>query len=368
MRTAILSDLHLGLVSGGDVLRDPGIQDVLLEEIGGADRVVLLGDVVELRELSVGTALERARPFFERLGAALGGRQVTLVPGNHDHRLAEPLLEGLSLQRKGLGLEHGHPASAGATAAIGEWLAPARLEIAYPGVWLRDDLYATHGHYMDAHLTLPRFECVAVAALRRAAGPLPEAATPADYERVTRPLYGLGFGLAQVRPEPVARTQAHSGEAAWELLAGGGESGGRRLVAATARAGFPAVVWTLNRLLRAEFAADVSGETIFRGGVEAATELARRLGVDGADVITGHSHRAGPLGSEEAWPLPGGGHLHNTGSWVFASVFHLPGRPPNPYWPGTVTWVEDDAPPRRVQLLLDRGHDDLVELVERAAG
>lgn len=369
MRTAILSDLHLGLLSGGDVLRDPGVRATLLEEIAGADRVVLLGDVVELRELALGTALERARPFFEDLGAAVGESRVTIVPGNHDHRLAEPLLERRSLDGEGLGLEQTFAPAAGATATIAEWLGPARLEIAYPGLWVRDDVYATHGHYMDAHLTLPRFECVAVAALARASGPPPEAAAPADYERVMRPLYGFGFGLAQVRPEPVARTQARSGEAAWELLAGSGDGGrGRRLLGASARAAFPALIWSLNRALRAEFEADVSGEAIFRGGLDAATEMARRLGVDGIHVITGHSHRAGPREEEAEWELPGGGRLHNTGSWVFASAFHLPGRPPNSYWPGTLTWVEGEAPPRRVQLLLDRSHGDLTAVAERGEG
>ena len=51
MRTAIISDLHLGAASGEDVLRDPAVRRLLLEEIAGADRVVLLGDVVELRDL-----------------------------------------------------------------------------------------------------------------------------------------------------------------------------------------------------------------------------------------------------------------------------------------------------------------------------
>ena len=95
--------------------------------------------------------------------------------------------------------------------------------------------------------------------------------------------------------------------------------------------------------------------------------MAPRLGVDGAHVITGHSHRGGPVASEAEWPLPGGGRLHNTGSWVFSSAFHHPGKPPNSYWPGTVTWVEDEGPPRRVQLLLERSHADLLELVEAAA-
>ena len=371
MRIAIVSDLHLGLVGGGDVLRDASVRSVLLEEIADADRVVLLGDVVELRDLALGPALELSRPFFEELGATLGEREVTLVPGNHDHRLAEPLLDDLSLDGGGpLELERTASPAPGATTTIDAWLGPARLRIAYPGVWLRDDVYATHGHYMDAHLRLPRAECVAVAAMARATGRLPDPATPADYERVLRPIYGFGFGLAQMRRGPVTRTQGHFGLAAWETLAGPerGESTGRRLAVGAARAGFPAAVWTLNRLLRSDFDPDLSGESIFRGGVDAAAEAARRLGVDDGHVIVGHSHRGGPLPGEAEWPLPGGGRLHNTGSWVFASAFHHPGHPPNPYWPGTLTWIEDDAPPRRVQLLLDRSHGDLTALVERAAG
>jgi predicted phosphodiesterase len=367
MRTAIVSDLHLGSARGGDVLRDAAVRRVLLEEIGGADRVVLLGDVVELRDRPLGPALDLARPFFEDLGEALGESEVTIVPGNHDHRFAEPLLDGLSLSGAELGLEHTHHPSPGPTAAIDAWLGPARLGIAYPGLWVRDDVYAGHGHYMDAHLTLPRAECVAVAAMIRAFGPLPERAGPADYERVLRPIYGFGFGLAQVRRAPVVRNQGLISEAAWETLAGTGDEDRRgRFGARALRAGFPAGIWALNRLLRSDFEADVSGAAIFRGGVAAATEMARRLGLEGVHVINGHSHRAGPLDDESEWPLPGGGRLHNTGSWVFASAFHLPGRPPNPYWPGTVTWVEDGAAPRRLQLLLDRSHDEMAELVSRA--
>jgi hypothetical protein len=370
MRTAIVSDLHLGLTSGGDVLRDRGVRRILLEEIGDADRVILLGDVVELRDKPLGPALELARPFFEDLGAALGDREVTIVPGNHDHRFAEPLLDDLSIAGAAdLGLEQTHDPSPGPTAAIDAWLGPAQLRIAYPGLWIRDDVYATHGHYMDAHLSLPRAECVAVAAVIRASGPLPDPAVPADYERVLRPVYGFGFGVAQARRRSAAvRNQGRASEAAWEMLAGadGGASRGRRLTARAARAGFPAAIWAMNRVLRSNFDAEVSGSAIFHGGVEAATETARRLGLEGVHVINGHSHRGGPLAGEAEWPLPGGGRLHNTGSWVFASAFHLPGDPPNPYWPGTITWVEESDPPRRVQLLRDHSHADMSELISRA--
>jgi UDP-2,3-diacylglucosamine pyrophosphatase LpxH len=371
VRTAILSDLHLGVASGEDVLREPAVRALLLEELAGADRVVLLGDVVELRDLALGVALDSARPFFEELGEALGGAgEVTIVPGNHDHRFAEPLLDRLSLAgATELGLEqHDDPGPSGAGAAIAGWLGPARLRIGYPGIWLREDVYATHGHYMDAHLTLPRPECLATAALIRLRGPLPTAATPADYERVLRPIYGFSFGVAQARAS-VPNPRRPPGVVAWRALGGSRRDEGavRQLRGSALRAAFPAGIWALNRLLHSEFEADISAAAIFAAGVGAATEMASRLGVDGAHVITGHSHRAGPNDDEAAWELAGGGTLHNTGSWVFASAFHTPGEPPNAYWPGTVTWLEDGAPPRRVQLLRERSHAELTELIRRQA-
>jgi hypothetical protein len=363
MRTAIISDLHLGVASDEDVLRDPEVRRVLLEEIAGADRLVLLGDIVELRNLPVGPSLARARPFFEELGEALGDAEVTLVPGNHDHRLAEPLLDDLSIAGDPtLGLEHHHVPS-GAAVLIDEWLGRARLKIAYPGVWLREDVYATHGHYMDVHLALPRAECVAAATMVRLSGQLPNRATPNDYERVLRPIYGFAYGLAQVLP--VKRRRNGPFEKAWEVLAG--ERAELSLKAKAARTGFPWGIRALNGLLHAEFEPDVRPAAIFRSGVEAAVEMAMRLGIDDVQVITGHTHRGGPLPDEPEWSLPRGGRLHNTGSWVFASAFHQPGTPPNSYWPGTVTWLEDDDPPRRVRLLQKHSHGQMTELINRSS-
>jgi predicted phosphodiesterase len=370
MKTAIVSDLHLGLASGGDVLRGPEIRTALLQELHGADRVVLLGDVVELRERPLGAALDHALPFFAELGEALGEVEVVLVPGNHDNRLAEPLLDRLSLGDAPLPLAAGEDPTPGPTAAIAAALSPARLRIAYPGIWLREDVYATHGHYMDLHLRLPRAECVLLAAVRRFAGPLPDRAAPADYERIVRPLYGLAYGAAQGRPRRFRTGEYGPSEAAWAVLDGDrpGRTRSQRLKARAIRASFPLAVAGVNRLFHAEFESEIDGETIFRTGVEGAGELARRLGVDGAHVIMGHTHRAGPRAEEAPWHLPGGGRLHNTGNWVFSNALHRPGRPPNSYWPGTVTWVEDSGPPRRVELLRDREHGDLVELAARSRG
>lgn len=367
MRTAIVSDLHLGSAYGEDVLREPAVRDVLLEEIASADRLVLLGDALELRELPLARVLGGVRPFFEALGEAMAGKAVLLVPGNHDYRFAEPLIESTALAGAELGLEQrGGPADEGAVELAG-WLGEAELEIAYPGAWLREDVYVTHGHYMDCHMSLPRIECLAAAGMMRMFGPIPEPATPADYERVMRPIYGFSYSLAQAG---VARRAVRPSEKAWRSIASsrnGAGSAGRRAAVLAAAAGVPAGMWALNRLLRADFSPDISSSAITASGIDAGTELVERLGLRAAHVLQGHTHRGGPWDGEASWPLPSGGQLHNTGSWVFASAFHRPGTPPGPYWPGTVTWLEDEGPPTRRRLLLDRGRDELLAVARRLA-
>ena len=369
MRTAIVSDLHLGSCFGEDLLRDASIRRALLEEIASADRLVLLGDALELRELPLPGVLAAARPFFEELGEAMAGREVVVVPGNHDHRLAEPLLEEAAMRDGGgaLGLEQRRPAGEAPATAIAGWLGDAELSIAYPGAWLRPDVYATHGHYMDCHMSLPRIECIAAAAVMRAFTPVPPRAGAADYERVLRPVFGFAYGLAQAG---LARRATRPSEGAWRKISGRDRARtpvSRAAVRAAVIAGIPAAVWTLNRLLRADFDPDLSPAAITRSGIDAATELARRLEIDAAHMITGHTHRAGPEAWEADWPLPGGGILHNTGSWIFATAFHHPGTPPGPYWPGTVTWLEEEGPPRRVRLLEEHPREQLKATVARLA-
>ncbi len=215
---------------------------------------------------------------------------------------------------------------------------------------------------MDAHLKLPRAECVAAALMARLGRPLPNPATPTDYERILRPFYGFSYGLAQVLP--IRRRRNGPFERAWEVLAGE-ERETDPSAARAARAGFPLAIGSLNRLLRSDFEADVTPGAIFRTG--------RRRGHRDGGPPRGRrrprDHRPlpprRPAPDEAEWPLPGGGRLHNTGSWVFSSAFHHPGTPPNSYWPGTVTWLEDNDPPRRAQLLLDHSHEQMLDLINR---
>src|SRR5204862_303896 len=85
----------------------------------GADSYLL-----ELRDGPRGATLEVARGFFEDLGAALGDRRVTIVPGNHDYPLIAPWVSERRARGEQLGLEH-HltPAEGSPTAAaLAGWL------------------------------------------------------------------------------------------------------------------------------------------------------------------------------------------------------------------------------------------------------
>src|SRR5258705_6172943 len=272
MRPAIVSDLHLGSAGGEDLLRDPTTRRTLLEALAEADRLVLLGDVLELGELPLAQGLEIAQPFFEEPGETMAGRPVVLIPGNHDHRLAEPLLEEVAVAGGELGLEHRALATGEPARRIGVWLGQAEFSLAYPGIWLRDDVYATHGHYMDCHMSLPRLECVAAAAIMRSTGPLPDPATPTEYERILRPSYGLSFGLADAGMRPGA---SRPSERAWHAFSsrGNGSPVRRATRKAAFSAGGPATVWLLNRAFRAQFAPDLSPSSITRSGIDAATEM-----------------------------------------------------------------------------------------------
>ena len=79
-RTLVISDLHLGGRLDRDVLRRPEALDALLEALDGVERLVLLGDVVELLERRPRDALAEAAA-----GAAPPGRGPRPRAGG-DHR------------------------------------------------------------------------------------------------------------------------------------------------------------------------------------------------------------------------------------------------------------------------------------------
>ena len=362
MRTLLISDLHLGTVAGADVLRRTGPREPLLAALRDVDRLVVLGDGVELRDTPQRAVVEVAGSLFAAVGEALGpDGELVLVGGNHDHGLVAGWIDGrLVTEPAGfLGLEQRlAPEEAGPlAAALAARAAPARASVAYPGLWVREDVYALHGHYSDLHSTVPTFERLAAGAMARWVVRVPEhGAAPDDYEAAVAPLYAWMHALTQRSDRAMVSTGARASARAWVALAG--RRDGSRLRTAALGGGYVAAVSALNALGLGPLERRLSGEALRRGGLYGIREALRRLGVDAAHVVFGHSHRPGPLSGDDAdeWRTAAGGRLHNTGSWVFQPHFVGERAVDSPYWPGTGVLVEDSGPPRLVRLLdgLDR--------------
>ena len=371
MRTIVLSDLHLGAGPAWDLLRRADMRERLFERLAGADRVVLLGDVLELRDRPLREALELSSAFFQELGEAMAGRSVTLMPGNHDHHLLQPWIERRRLDgaAEPMALEQRFEPTEGAARVIAERIRDAEVELVYPGIRLRDDIYATHGHYLDRHLTVPTFERLGVAAIERALGGDPSgedpldpasedaAAIPDEYERAQAPVYALLFSLAQAggwRNEsgnPSARI--------WAALSSGETRAAKLRGWLLGSVALPGAIGVANRLGLGPVRSDLSAAAISAASLAAIGEAVRRLGIEGEHLIFGHTHRRGPLPGEDGWTIGDGMRVYNTGSWV-----HSPGllgetAAESPYWPGTIAIVEDEGAPRLEEVLGDLSREEL---------
>jgi hypothetical protein len=361
MRTAVISDLHLGSAGGADLLRRDDIRAALWKGLEGADRIVLLGDVLELRDRPLLEVMDLARPFFDELASRSEAASILIVPGNHDHHLLAGWLERRQLAGAGpMGLEERMPVSDSPLVAL---LGPAsgRTEIAYPGVWLRPDTYATHGHYLDRHLTIPTFERLAVAAVERVIGASrevaeepgasgePDSAIPDDYERVQAPVYAFLFALAQAGGGRMGG--ANPSARVWQALGGGFGRAARVRGWLLGTVALPGAVRVANRLGLGPVRSDLSPGAVTKAGLAAIGEVAYRLGIEADHLLFGHTHRRGPMGGESGWRMPTGTRLWNTGSWVYSPGLLGATAEESPYWPGTMVILDDAEPPEPRHLL-----------------
>jgi hypothetical protein len=362
MRTAVVSDLHLGGLAGADVARTERPLAALTDAVADADRLVLLGDLVELRERPLAEALEVSRPVIEAIGRAMSGRPVVIVPGNHDHALAEPWLARLRLAGEELAAEAEWPVEPGDGAAgrIAEWMPKVQLTLAYPGLRLRDDVYATHGHYLDLHLTIPRLESIAASVMGRLTKVGQEARSAAAYETVLAPLYAFYAGLAQGASATALARGSHFSRTVWQRASDGRgvddptpeEPAARERASAAAtrfllgRVTIPGAVAALNVAGFGPFRATLTGEELRRSGLDAMAHVAEALAPGAPHVVFGHTHRPGPLPRDDVseWTMQSGTRLWNSGSWLHEGAFVRTGQD-SPYWPGTVLMVDDDGPP-----------------------
>jgi UDP-2,3-diacylglucosamine pyrophosphatase LpxH len=334
VRTLVISDLHLGSRLGRDVLRQPEALAVLLEALDDVDRLVLLGDTVELAEGHASEALAVAEPVLRAIGRRMGPeRPIVLVPGNHDRALTRRWARA---QGAALTVDARLPADAGPLLAqVTGWLAPAPVEVRTPGVWLNDRVWATHGHHLDRHLVPEAAWGLRRGHVRRD-GPRtrPRVVGPAAYERARRPRTQAESRLVRALPRPLAALLDDLAE----LLRAATMPSPRRLHSHRFA--------PLTRVLL--------GLQMQRASIPALAHAVARLGVDADWVVFGHVHRSGPHEGDdpEVWSAPGGRpRIANTGSWIYEPLLLHRAVPPHPYWPGGAVVVDDDGDPRAVGLL-----------------
>jgi hypothetical protein len=338
--------------------------------VAACDRLVLLGDVLELRERPLREALPEACPALRAIGGAAArgaATEIVLLAGNHDHRLIDPWLRrrdrarGLALDAevpvapgdplgeivaalsgsgdveggRGMGGGQVREASGGAGGVADGGPPRPRVHVRYPGIWLGEATWATHGHLGDRHTTVPILERLSAGVMARLAG-APDPRSVEDYEAALAPVYAWVDALAE---HGRAERDLEGSEAAWLALSEPG--GGLRRRAA--RAAFPVLIAALNRAGVGPLRADLSRTALLRGPLTAMGEVLARLGVGPRTVIFGHTHRAGPLPGEDPaeWRTPGGSRLLNTGCWVRERGLAGPDPARSPYRPGWAAWVAD---------------------------
>jgi len=330
VRTLVVSDLHLGTRRRNSVLTAREPLQRLLAALGDVDRLVLLGDVVELAEGRSEYALQTAAPVLGAVGSRVGrDREVILVAGNHDRGLVDQWV-----RERGAELGPGScvPLDASpALARVAASLAPARVSAHYPGVWLSDRIWATHGHYLDRHL----FPESAFGLARGLLGRLPrDGAVPAEYERARRPSL---VRATRWLPRPLLA-----------LL--------DDLAEVSRAATMPRVPRSVLHPRFAPLLAAALGAQMRRASIPALARVAHRLGIHADWVVFGHVHRLGPLPGDRPgqWQGPGGRpRIVNCGSWVYEPLLLHGADPPHPYWPGGAVLIESGHEPRAVGLLDD---------------
>lgn len=351
MRTLVISDLHLGGRGGRDVLRRPVALRALVAALDGIDRLVLLGDVVELLEGRVAGALADARPVLLALGRAMAGGEIVVVPGNHDHLLVRAWLRRRRTADQALGASTRVPRDA--TEPLAEVTAAlhaggARVRVHYPGAWLGPHVFAHHGHYLDQRL---------------AGGPLARLVRNAEEAGLgPADVYEVGRAPSVAAASLVVRDLPDGFEEGVERLSGIARSIGKAVLG---RDG----VQTANAQARNERIAAVSSvwldRRLERAGLSSLRRVADDLGVlpRARHVLFGHVHRLGPLTADEAlgaWrPDPDGPWLWNSGSWVYEPLLVRPGETMSPYWPGGALLLVDERTPQVLRLLDDVSLDEL---------
>ncbi|CAB4869763.1 unannotated protein [freshwater metagenome] len=303
-----------------------------------------------------------AGPILEAIGAALpAGAEVIVLAGNHDHEIVAPWLDAGALEQDPEPLGEGRMAPHSATPlgqAIADRLGPrVRTRLAYPGIWLREDVWATHGHYTDRLITIPTFERIAAGAMGRVVGALPEGpgalASAEDFEAALAPLYGWLDRLANGRAAGSRWAASGATAKAYELLT---PDSRRPLRGRAFAALLPVGIAGLNLAGIGPVHHRIDSDELRRAGLIAMGRVVGLMGIEARHVIFGHTHCAGPLDwhNPAEFRTPCGAQLINTGCWTQEPRIETE-NPRSPYRPGYGVVLEDEGPPQLVRLTEDLG-------------
>jgi predicted phosphodiesterase len=388
LRTLVVSDLHIGARHGRARLDgDAAAVEALAAAASQADRLVLLGDILELRQQPMRDALAAASRVLPRVVARLGeggeggeggqggegrqggeggqgregrqGGEVVLVAGNHDHELFgawasrrasswnPPTPPAPLTLETPVDWRNDEPLAALAGILSGSG---ASVRAAYPGVWLRDDVYATHGHYLDRHTTAPGFERLGAGVMSKLLKlPEEQLRSPDDYERILAPIYAWMLALSERGGHEIDGADGGGSIRILRILREGGLKG-RSL-----QAGVSALAKVGELAGLGELSGDLSAPALTLTELRGLGTALANLGVDANHVLFGHTHRAGPLDADDAalWLAPGGATLFNSGCWVQeGAAFMTPEQEAvSPYRAGFAIELDDHGPPRLVNLL-----------------
>jgi hypothetical protein len=236
-----------------------------------------------------------------------------------------------------------------------EWMLShngTKVRVDYPGVWLRDDVYAQHGHYLDRHTTTPAFERVAAGAMARFLRlPVSEMSEVKDYERLLAPIYAWMFAISQTSAREIDAADGGGSARALKLIR---ES--RHIKGLLVQAGLRSLLGTANLARLGPLSHDLSPVMLRRSSLLAFEEVLSTLRLSPRYALFGHTHRAGPLPGDDRseWLTGSGTELFNTGCWVHESVAFMSEEPAdNPYRPGFAVELDPEpaTPPRLVNLL-----------------
>ena len=296
------------------------MRERLFEAAADVDRLVVLGDLAELREAPVGHSLEAVYEFADHVNEAFAGRQVVIAAGNHDHPLVAAWLESRRLRPKPQALPVASCVKAPRSGPLGHDRAGA-CPTARSCSPTPASACATTSTRPTATTSTCTWRCRRSRRSPSRSSPASRdttrtsSSTPDQYEAVLAPIYALVYSAVQGRPTTARPLASGASVRMWGAMypAERNDLVARVRAIALRRGLIPAATALLNAAGLGPFGTEMTGPALRRAGIAAMCRVVERLGIDADWVIYGHTHRAGPLPGEGDWRAPTGARLMNCG-------------------------------------------------------